>query len=118
MKSILAATAMLVLVAGCSQPADEPENTAVDTTPMTDTGQADGANSFTEGQAKGAIEGAGYTNVTGLMKDDQGIWRGTGTKDGATAQVSVDYRGAVTTGEGASAAPAGTSSMNAETKEN
>lgn len=117
MKSIIAATAVLVLVAACQQPADEPDNPAVDSTPMTDTGQAAGANSFTEDQARGAIEGAGYTDVTGLMKDEQGVWRGTAMKSGASAQVAVDYRGAVTTGDGASTAPA-TSSMTPETKEN
>jgi len=36
-----------------------------------------GANSFTEGQAKSRIEGAGFTQVTGLKKDDNGIWRGS-----------------------------------------
>ena len=32
-----------------------------------------GANSFTENQAKDRIEKAGFTEVTGLRKDDQGI---------------------------------------------
>ncbi len=34
-----------------------------------------GRNSFTEGQAKSKIEDAGYTNVTELKKDDNGVWR-------------------------------------------
>ncbi len=76
---------------------EEPRNAAVDTTPTTgDTGQTPGANSFTEGQAKGAIESAGYTNVGALTQNEQGVWQGTATKDGAQAQVSVDYKGAVT----------------------
>src|SRR5688572_12716886 len=42
---------------------EEPRNEAVDTTPTTgDQGQTPGANSFTQDQAKGAIESAGYTN--------------------------------------------------------
>src|SRR4051812_30186230 len=33
-----------------------------------------GANSFTESQARSRIEDAGYSNVSGLRKDDQGVW--------------------------------------------
>ena len=77
--------------------AEEPRNPAVDTSPTTgDTGQTPGANSFTAGQARGAIESAGYTNVGALTQNEQGVWQGTATKDGAQAQVSVDYKGAVT----------------------
>jgi putative membrane protein len=54
-----------------------------------------GANSFTEGQAQTRIEGAGFTKVTGLKKDDQGVWRGSATKDGKQVPVSVDFRGNV-----------------------
>ena len=39
---------------------------------------AAGANSFTEAQAKSRIEGAGYSNISGLAKDKDGIWRGQG----------------------------------------
>jgi hypothetical protein len=76
---------------------EAPRNEAVDTTPTTgDTGQTPGANSFTEAQARGAIEGAGYTGVGALTQDAQGIWQGKATKGGAEATVSVDYKGAVT----------------------
>lgn len=54
-----------------------------------------GRNSFTEGQAKSRIEGAGYTNVTALAKDDNGVWRGKASKGGATSNVSVDFEGNV-----------------------
>jgi putative membrane protein len=54
-----------------------------------------GANSFTEGQAQSRIEGAGFTQVTGLKKDDQGVWRGSATKNGKQVPVSVDFRGNV-----------------------
>ena len=56
-----------------------------------------GANSFTEAQAKDRIAKAGFTGVTGLKKDDQGIWRGSAKKDGKQVNVSVDFRGNVTT---------------------
>jgi len=54
---------------------------------------AEGANSFTEGQARSRLEGAGYSNVTNLTKDDQGIWRGTAQKDGQSVNVGVDFKG-------------------------
>jgi hypothetical protein len=54
-----------------------------------------GANSFTEGQAKSRIESNGYTNVSGLKKDDQGVWRGKAQKDGKTTDVSLDFQGNV-----------------------
>ena len=54
-----------------------------------------GANSFTEGQAKSRIEGAGYSNVSGLQKDDQGVWRGKADKAGTKTDVSLDFQGNV-----------------------
>lgn len=54
-----------------------------------------GANSFTEGQAKARMESRGYSNVTRLRKDDQGIWRASATKDGQQVSVSLDYQGNV-----------------------
>src|SRR3954468_13606358 len=56
-----------------------------------------GRNSFTEGQAKSKIEDAGYTNITELKKDDNGVWRGKASKSGSTAAVSVDFQGNVNT---------------------
>ena len=58
-----------------------------------------GANSFTMSQARGRITSDGYTNVTGLKKDRQGVWRATATKDGTTGPVSLDYQGNVTGGQ-------------------
>ena len=66
---------------------------------------AAGANSFTEAQAKSRIEAAGYSNVSGLSKDKDGIWRGKASKASATAgsttlgsttvDVTLDYQGNV-----------------------
>jgi putative membrane protein len=58
-------------------------------------GPVAGANSFTEGQAKSRIESQGLTNVSGLTKDDQGIWRGKAMKDGRIVSVSLDFHGDV-----------------------
>src|SRR6201991_4532469 len=54
-----------------------------------------GRNSFTEGQAKSKIEDAGYTNVSELKKDDNGVWRGKASKNGSVTAVSVDFQGNV-----------------------
>ena len=55
-----------------------------------------GANSFTEGQAKSRLETNGFSNVSGLQKDANGVWRGKGTKGGQSVDVSVDFQGNVT----------------------
>jgi len=52
-----------------------------------------GANSFTESQARGRLEKNGYSQVTGLTKDKDGIWRGSAMKNGSSVQVTVDYKG-------------------------
>lgn len=57
----------------------------------------EGANSFTEGQAKDHIMAAGYTDVSGLKLDDKGVWRGTAMKGGTSMQVGLDYQGNVVT---------------------
>jgi hypothetical protein len=54
-----------------------------------------GANSFTEGQAKDRAEAYGFSNVSGLKKDDDGIWRGSAVQDGKPVQIAVDYKGNV-----------------------
>ena len=54
-----------------------------------------GANSYTETQAREHIESAGFTSVSGLKKDDQGIWRATAMKTGKPMTVALDYKGNV-----------------------
>lgn len=54
-----------------------------------------GANSFTENQAKDRAIAAGFANVSALTKDENGIWRGTASKDGKSVNVAVDYKGNV-----------------------
>jgi hypothetical protein len=55
-----------------------------------------GKNSFTEAQAKSRIEEAGYTDVSGLKLDDQGVWRAMGSKDGKHGNVALDFQGNIT----------------------
>ena len=66
------------------------------TTQRTAAAPVPGRNSFTMNQAVRRISAAGYTNVVGLKKDPQGIWRGQAQKDGSQVAVSLDYQGNVT----------------------
>jgi hypothetical protein len=50
-----------------------------------------------QGQAKSKIEEAGFSNVTELKKDDNGVWRGKASKGGSATAVSVDFQGNVNT---------------------
>ena len=76
--------------------AEAPMNPAVDTQETSDkTALTPGANSFTEGQAKEAIEKQGYVVSGPLSQDAQGVWSAPATKDGAEAVVSIDYKGVV-----------------------
>jgi len=102
MKQFLAAT-LVVFTAGAAvaQSASPPANPNA-STPAVSTNKgnnpgapAAGANSFTEGQAKSRLEAAGYTNVTGLAKDKDGVWRGKASKGGKTQDVGLDYQGNV-----------------------
>jgi hypothetical protein len=54
-----------------------------------------GANSFTESQAKSRIQKAGFSSVSGLKKDKNGVWRGKAAKGSKTVNVSVDFEGNV-----------------------
>ena len=76
---------------------ETPRNEAIDTAPTAgETGPTPGANSYTESQARSAIESAGYTGVGALTQNTNGLWQGKAMKDGAEVSVSVDYKGAVT----------------------
>jgi opacity protein-like surface antigen len=103
-KTVLTAAAALVISAAsafaqnASPPAAPgPGNKAVNS-PNTNNSDkpVSGANSFTEGQAKSRIESSGYSKVSDLKKDDNGVWRGKATKDGKSVDVSLDFQGNVT----------------------
>lgn len=76
--------------AGSHNPAVK--NAAVHTTAMA----AKGRNSFTEAQARGRIAKDGYTGVSKLTKNQNGVWQGTAMKGGAKVSVALDYKGNVT----------------------
>jgi hypothetical protein len=53
-----------------------------------------GADSLNRDQAKQRIEAKGYSDVSGLQKDNHGIWRGKATmKDGRSVAVVLDLDG-------------------------
>jgi hypothetical protein len=100
MKKITLMTASFALVASVAFAQSQTPTTS-QTTPAVNTEQNPGApvagkNSFTEAQAKSRIEEAGYTDVSGLKLDDQGVWRATASKDGKSGNVSLDFQGNVT----------------------
>lgn len=71
------------------------DNQAVATTNANAKQPAQGANSFSRGEARRRIQGEGYSKVSNLHKDSGGVWRGKGTKDGQSVKVWLDYKGNV-----------------------
>ena len=57
----------------------------------------EGANSFTEAQAKDRAAARGISGISAMTKDDKGVWRGIGMVDTATVNVAVDFKGNVVT---------------------
>jgi hypothetical protein len=70
-------------------------NQAVATTSANAPAPAKGANSFTMGEARSRIEKNGFSDVSDLAKDDDGIWRGKAQKGGSATSVWLDYKGNV-----------------------
>ena len=104
----LAAAGALLAACGDNEPtgpvegpavsaSEAPRNPAVDTADTSQKGAlTPGANSFTEGQAREAIEKQGYTEVGALTQNENGIWSAPAMRAGAATTVSVDYKGVVT----------------------
>jgi putative membrane protein len=88
--TLLAAFAISTSATLAQTPAVKSPNTTNPAAPVP------GANSFTEGQAKSKIESNGFTNVSGLKKDDSGVWTGSAMKGGKKVNVKLDFQGNVT----------------------
>jgi hypothetical protein len=73
---------------------DDPSQNAA-SVPAAPPGPQPGANSFVESQARAMIVAKGFENVSPLVNDRQGIWRGTASKGRETFNVTVDYKGHV-----------------------
>ena len=96
--AILTTAAVLIAGAASAQnpPAQSgPNNSAINSDQKNSDRPVAGRNSFTEGQAKSKIEDAGYSNVSDLKKDDNGVWRGRASKGGSSTNVSLDFQGNV-----------------------
>lgn len=96
MRSKIKALALVATIFGANLAQAQPATTTAP--PPVATAPTAGANSFTEGQARSRIEAAGFTNVTDLQKDSQGVWRGRAMRSGAPTDVGLDYQGNVITG--------------------
>lgn len=100
MRMSAAVPALLAAAALTACDSNEPVNDAVNpelNAESTMPNQVEGANSFTEEQAREHVAEAGFTNVSPLTKTENGLWQGTAMRGQETVNVSVDYRGAVTT---------------------
>lgn len=97
---LVAAIAAICFPAAAQQkPAAKDANTPAVNTPNSPPNPAApvaGANSFTESQAKSRLETNGFSNVSALQKDANGVWRGKANKGGKAVDVSVDFQGNVT----------------------
>jgi hypothetical protein len=96
---VAALAAFSLPAAAQQQPANRDANTPAVNTPNSPPNPAApvaGANSFTEAQAKSRLETNGFSNVSGLQKDANGVWRGKANKGGKPTDVSVDFQGNVT----------------------
>ena len=94
MRTLLGAAALL-LAAACN-PANNQTTTPPDTTAQMETpapAPPPTAMTITEQDARTRIEGAGYTNVTGLTQNPDGTWSATGTMNGRTTTVTVNDSG-------------------------
>jgi len=96
--NILAAVAATILSTGAyAQDGHGSHNPAIKdpharTIPMA----AHGRNSFTESQARGRIMKAGYSRVSHLAKDRNGVWRGQAQRGRRVVNIALDYKGNVT----------------------
>lgn len=106
MRNSIVAAAIFTVVASAAMAQGQtpptqngPQNGAINSSDKQLNAPVKGRNSFTEGEAKSRIEARGLTNVTKLQKDDNGVWRGQATKNGAPVDVSLDYQGNVVTGD-------------------
>jgi hypothetical protein len=102
MNRTLLIAALAGLLASGAAIAQDATNNASPNPPAVASGHADsktsaapvaGKNSFTKKQVVKRLKDHGYSAVKGLTKDDEGVWHGTATKNGAPVSVTLDYQG-------------------------
>jgi hypothetical protein len=92
-RSLIAASAIAIVIGSAMAQTKTP-------TPMPHpspeaTAPEQGSNSFTETQVRERLTTSGFTGISALAKDEQGVWRGRAMRDGVQIGVAVDYRGNV-----------------------
>jgi hypothetical protein len=83
LRSGVVMASLLMAGAACGQAVNNPA------------GPLPGANSFMEPQARKLIESKGFSDVSALVNDSQGVWRGTAKNGSGKVRVTVDYKGNV-----------------------
>lgn len=98
-KLICASIAALTLATGAFAQGEPAKSTSTIKTAHTvnDGGAEAGRNSFTQRQAREHIAKSGFTGVSALTKDDDGVWRGAAHKNGHLVKVALDFKGNVST---------------------
>ena len=94
----ISALALLMSATGVMAQTSSEKNNAVNVKPASEANSVtatQGANSFTEAQAKDRIAKAGYSSVEALTKMPDGIWSGKATRNGQSVTVMLDYKGNV-----------------------
>jgi hypothetical protein len=102
MRNVILATAAIALIVGGSSFAmaqatgTTPSTTA--TSPSTNQGTSGTSTGgmMSEAQVKQHLEQEGYTNITGLKEDSNGMWMGKAMHGGKEVTVDVDKSGKVT----------------------
>ena len=74
---------------------NQPAVTTSDANRKTSAAPVPGSNSFTMAEARRRIEAGGFSQVTALQKDRNGVWRGKATRNGAPVSVYCDFQGNV-----------------------
>jgi hypothetical protein len=73
-----------------SRPSPQPSPTPIETRPAN-------LRALTEDQARAQIEANGYSKISRLQKDAEGVWHAQAEKDGLLQPVTLDAKGNVTT---------------------
>lgn len=87
------AAATLLAIAACAAPQGQ-TTSASSSSPAASQASADG---LTEPQARMHAMNNGYSNVSTLIKAEDGTWRGNGTKGGQTVNFAVSPEGKIAT---------------------
>lgn len=93
MRTLIAIAAMTALVACSQETKTEDTDTAATQPSTTVVAPPPTVITITEADARSQIAAQGYTNVTALVQNPDGSWSATGTREGATTQLSVGPSG-------------------------